>query len=30
LDNLAFTEDLDKFDLLNLDIEDDLIDEEEE
>jgi HEAT repeat protein len=30
LDNLAFTDDLAKFDLLNLDIEDDLIDEEEE
>jgi len=29
LDNLAFTEDLAKFDLLNLDLEDDLIDKEE-
>jgi len=29
LDNLAFTEDLAKFDLLNLDVEDDLIDKEE-
>ena len=29
LDNLAFTEDLAKFDLLNLDLDDDLIDEEE-
>jgi HEAT repeat protein len=29
LDNLAFTEDLAKFDLLNLDLEDDLMDKEE-
>lgn len=29
LDNLAFTEDLAKFDLLNLDVDDDLIDQEE-
>jgi HEAT repeat protein len=29
LDNLAFTEDLEKFDLFNLDLEDDLIDKEE-
>jgi len=29
LDNLAFTEDLEKFDLLNLDVDDDLMDEEE-
>ena len=28
LDNLAFTEDLAKFDLLNLDVDDDLIDQE--
>jgi HEAT repeat protein len=30
LDNMAFTEDLAKFELLNLDIDDDLVDEEEE
>jgi hypothetical protein len=29
LDNLAFTEDLEKFDLLNLDVDDDVMDQEE-